>query len=65
MSAAPHLHFAVHGDLAVGDHGFRIGTGIDEAGEFEELPEPDYLVPDRDVGGFARVCHGPTLSGTP
>ncbi len=47
----------------VGDHRLGVGAGIDQAGELEELTEPDRGIPDRDIGGFgAGVSHTARLA---
>lgn len=54
------IDLAVHGDVAVDDGLFNVATGVEEAGELEELAEADGVTADRDVvdwgwGGHAEM----------
>jgi DNA polymerase IV len=49
LATASGLNLPVHLDLPVGDRRLGVSPGVDEVGEFEELPEADRLVADRHV----------------
>lgn len=49
LSAAPGFDVAVDVDRAVGDDRLGVGAGVDEAGQLEELAQPDRGIPDRNI----------------
>ncbi len=55
LPAAPHFRVAVYRHSALGEERLHIAAGIDQAGELEELPEPDRPAADGDVtSGLAQ-----------
>lgn len=59
LAAPSQLGAPVDGDLARLDRRPRLGSVLDEAGELEQLAEPDHLVADLDRLGFG---HGATVA---
>jgi hypothetical protein len=49
VEAAARLPESGAQSIRVGDQRLRLAARVDDAGELEELPEPDRVVPDLDL----------------
>src|SRR3954454_9981640 len=49
LAAAALLVLAVHRHAALGEQRLRLGPGVREAGELEQLAEPDHVAADLDL----------------
>jgi len=57
LPSAAAVDFAVHEHIAVDDRLFDVSTGVEESGEFDELPEANRITADRDIFDRRLVGH--------
>jgi Trk K+ transport system NAD-binding subunit len=59
LAPAPRLGLAVDGDVRLGQEALDVAPRGDDPGQLEQLPEPDHVAADGDLG------HASNLAGTP
>ena len=63
LTAAAELDAAADGDDALGEQRPDVGAGVDEAGQLEQMAQPDAVVADGHLSDLAHATSLPQAPG--